>query len=163
MFLKNDSKFQVGLRTKKQLLTFAPGQIEHVLDSDIISINSKLVKVSEEEYNNYIGNSKTLEVPSNAQKHDVFTEPVNDIQKDNITSDGQDNDNITNSEQNLEQNEISSKDTPNQDQKEIQTNNDNSNLVHKLEKLKIQWQNTNNAKKKETIAKQIKELSKKIK
>ena len=56
MFLKNTSEFQCGLRTKRETLTIYPGKAVHVLDVDVITINSKLVKITEEEYNELMSN-----------------------------------------------------------------------------------------------------------
>ena len=78
MFLKNSSSFQVGLRTKKEIITLKPGDVCQVMDKDIISINSKLEKVSEEEFNKFIKATNKV-VDANVEASVDLTNIVPDV------------------------------------------------------------------------------------
>ena len=149
MFLKNDSNFQCGLRTKKEVLTIRPQEVVHVLDADIININSKLVKVTEAEYEAFLSK-------------DSNNEPQ-DTQKSQAPSDGEQS--VKEEEQGeVEQKEEGQEESEEQKQEEQNQVDPESleSLEAKLEALKIKWQEASRPNRKEAIHKQIKEVQEKI-
>ena len=67
MFFKNDSKYQIGLRTKKEVLTINPGDCVHIFDSDIINLSSNLTPITEAEFNKLTKKFETPEPKSSAE------------------------------------------------------------------------------------------------
>lgn len=156
MFLKNESNFQCGLRTKKEVFTIYPGKAIHVLDADIISINSKLKKITEEEYEAILGNKvkkETSEQKPEEPKKD--NEPVSDNLNENNQSLNDENDNES-SKNNEEEN------VPQEEVKNETTIEELPNLESRLEMLKKQWEQASRPKRKEILQKQIKEIQEKI-
>lgn len=176
MFLKNDSNFQCGLRTKKEVLTIRPQEVVHVLDADIININSKLVKVSERDYEEFIKANKTEQVALNLNEVSKNEEQVNNPVPDkcgNCYADGKNPDQekcercndpeaTKKDEQNTEA-EMTEDQTEDQAVVEGQENIETlESLEAKLEALKTKWQETTRPNRKEAIQKQIKEVQEKI-
>jgi hypothetical protein len=166
MFLKNDSNFQCGLRTKKEVLTIMPGQIVHVLDADIISLNSKLVKVTEEEYNNSIKQEQVkhdepiqvqVELQQNNQQVDEQKEQVEQQVEEQKQDEEQKEQVEEQAEEQVEEQKEDEEQTESQpEQLSVES------LEAKLEDLKIQWQQTSRPRRKEAIQKEIKRVQEKL-
>ena len=172
MFLKNDSNFQCGLRTKKEVLTIRPQEVVHVLDADIININSKLVKVTERDYEEFIKANKTEQVSEVSKTEEQANNPVPD-KCANCYEDGKnpdqekcercnDPEDIKKDEQDIEA-EMTEGQTEDQAVVEGQENIETlESLEAKLEALKTKWQEATRPNRKEAIQKQIKEVQEKI-
>lgn len=136
MFLKNDSNFQCGLRTKKEVLTIKPGEVVHVFDADIISLNSKLVQVTEEE-------AEAIIKPTSNQTPNKPVVKKQDSEEGEQAKEGEGQDNGQGENKKDEPETLES-------------------LENKLEELKTKWEQTSRPNKKEAIQKQIKEVQEKI-
>ena len=154
MFLKNDSNFQCGLRTKKEVLTIKPKEVVHVLDVDILTINSKLVKVSEKEYDEYLKSLKTEQ---------IVTQPIKEDSKESVKEEDQAqvNEIKADSETNKKDEQEENKEAGEQQEDQTQAETLEA-LEAKLEELKNKWQQTTRPNKKEAIHKEIKEVQDKI-
>lgn len=153
MFLKNDSNFQCGLRTKKEVLTIRPQEVVHVLDADIININSKLVKVSEAEYEAFLSKDSNNE-PQDTQKSQAPSDagqPVKEEQQGEVEQ----------KEEGQEEGQEESEEQKQEEQNQVDPESLES-LQAKLEALKIKWQEASRPNRKEAIHKQIKEVQEKI-
>lgn len=144
MFLKNNSDFKCGLRTKKEILTLAPNDIVFVLESDIISINSKLIKVTEKDYQEFLSAKDEVVVNNEPQ-------PV--VQKEENKPEDQNNGEVV---ENQSQEEKSEED------KEPVKEESLDSLEALLDDLKKQWEAASRPKRKEAIQKEIKEVQEKI-
>ena len=160
MFLKNDSNFQCGLRTKKEVLTIAPGEIVPVLDADVITINSKLVRVSEEEYNEFVRNKNNKQVTPPQQQVQQQEQPQQQEQvqeqeqQEQVQEDQQEQ--VQEEKQQEEQNEqVVENNNESETEQQVDTI---ESLEGKLEDLKTQWQQASRPRRKEAIQKEIKEI-----
>lgn len=184
MFLKNTSEFQCGLRTKRETLTIYPGKAVHVLDVDVITINSKLVKITEEEYNALINERSTSQQQPDAQQAEQLQENSTDAStsqsQDVITEEQTEEQAEQQAEEQIEQQTEQPAEEQTEEQIEqqaeeqaeestnVEQHQDNQTpdtlprLEAELERLKTLWEQANRPKRKETLQKQIKAIQEKI-
>ena len=164
MFLKNDSNFQCGLRTKKEVLTIMPGQIVHVLDADIIALNSKLVKVTEQEYNTSIKQEQVkhdepIQVQVELQQNNQQVYEQKEEVEEQVEEQKQDEE----QKEEVEEQKEDEQQKEDEEQTELQPEQLSVEALEaKLEDLKVQWQQTSRPRRKEAIQKEIKQVQEKL-
>lgn len=135
MFLKNNSEYQVTLSTRKGNVVINPGKTVHILERDIIKLNSLLTVVDENETN-----EEAVEVPEG-----------NDLKEDTNEPEADDESEITD-----ESKDTKKVDDEKSDKTELEV------LEEKLEKLKSAWENVKRPNKKAEIQEQIKQVQEEI-
>ena len=135
MFLKNNSEYQVTLLTRKGNVVINPGKTVHILERDIIKLNSLLTVVDENETND-----ETVVVPEGNDLKGDTNEPE---------ADGK-------SETDDESKDTKKVDDEKSDKTELEV------LEEKLEKLKSAWENVKRPNKKAEIQEQIKQVQEEI-
>ena len=135
MFLKNNSEYQVTLLTRKGNVVINPGKTVHILERDIIKLNSLLTVVDENETND-----ETVVVPEG-----------NDLKGDTNESEADGK-----SETDDESKDTKKVDDEKSDKTELEV------LEEKLEKLKSAWENVKRPNKKAEIQEQIKQVQEEI-
>ena len=156
MFLKNDSNFKCGLRTKKEVLTLNPGDVVFVLDSDIISINSKLSIVTEQEFNKLAKSTTSEELPDSVlnEKIDV-NEPLVNPEPEQITIVNPEPEQINQNSELVENSKVKIENV-NVPKSELEQ------LEETLESLKQKWEQAEKPGKKAQIQKKIKAVQEEI-
>ena len=135
MFLKNNSEYQVTLSTRKGNVVINPGKTVHILERDIIKLNSLLTVVDENETN-----EETVAAPEG-----------NDLKGDANEPEADDK-----SETDDESKDTKKVDDEKSDKTELEV------LEEKLEKLKSAWENVKRPNKKAEIQEQIKQVQEEI-
>lgn len=162
MYLKNDSSFQCGLRTKKEVLTLNPGDAIFVLDSELLTINSCLTRITEEEYFN-------IKRATKKQINEVVKQEVKPTEVSPVPT--QPDTQVKETELQPKQpeevvvkqvTEVKPATTPVVDGSKEDKTDSLTELETKLEELKQQWQTAKRASKKASIQKQIKDVQDKI-
>ena len=135
MFLKNNSEYQVTLLTRKGNVVINPGKTVHILERDIIKLNSLLTVVDENETN-----EETVVAPEGNDFKGDANEPKADDK----------------SETDDESKDTKKVDDEKSDKTELEV------LEEKLEKLKSAWENVKRPNKKAEIQEQIKQVQEEI-
>ena len=135
MFLKNNSEYQVTLSTRKGNVVINPGKTVHILERDIIKLNSLLTVVDENETN-----EETVVAPEGTDLKGDANEPKVDDK----------------SETDDESKDTKKVDDEKSDKTELEV------LEEKLEKLKSAWENVKRPNKKAEIQEQIKQVQEEI-
>ena len=163
MFLKNNSEYQVTLLTRKGNVVINPGKTVHILERDIIKLNSLLTVLDENETN-----EKTVVAPEgNDLKGDANEPKADDENETNektvVAPEGNDLKGDANEPKADDENETDdeSKDTKKVDD-EKSDKTELEVLEEKLEKLKSAWENVKRPNKKAEIQEQIKQVQEEI-
>lgn len=143
MFLKNDSKFQIGLRTRVNILTIRPNECVHILDKDIIDLNKNLRRISETEYNNWV--NKSTQLVNNSVEPEISVASQVNNPEENSNEHDNEKEEIT---------ENSNGESADLTELEI--------LEKELNQLKTAWEQAKRPNKKAALQNQIKEIQEKI-
>lgn len=161
MYLKNDSTYQVGLKTKKRILFINPGKYEFIPDNEIIDISNRLTEITEEEYNKAIGvkskaDKKAKTEVVEEEKELKFTEVLEPtVSEESIKEEPVKETKRTRKA--LENTEETSSKKSGKNKKESK-----EDIEKRINFLKQDFINASNSKAREVLAKQIKELQKKL-
>lgn len=172
MFLKNNSKFKIGFKTKKETLSILPNDCIKVFEKDIIKLSAKLIEITEEEYKEWLS-SKTEEIKS-----------TEEVDKDNKSAVNEDETQSTETEKaevkttETEETEVKTTEeekdiTTDETEKDVTTDETQSTeqvvedeeiatLRNKLEELKNAWEQSSRPNKKASIQKQIVEVKEQL-
>lgn len=162
MFLKNNSNFKIGFKTKKETLSILPNDCIKVFEKDIIKLSAKLIEITEEEYKEWL-NSKTEEIKS-----------TEEVDKDNKSAVNEDETQSTETEKAEVKTTEEEKDiTTDETEKDVATDETQSTeqvvedeeiatLRNKLEELKNAWEQSSRPNKKASIQKQIVEVKEQL-
>lgn len=142
MFLKNNSKFKIGFKTKKETLSILPNDCIKVFEKDIIKLSAKLIEITEEEYKEWL-NSKVEKTKSTDA---VDNKPV--VNEDETQSTG------------TEKSEVKTDET--QPTEQVVEDEEIATLHNKLEELKNAWEQSSRPNKKAAIQKQIVEVKEQL-
>lgn len=154
MYLKNNSDFQCGLRTKKEVITIKPGEAVHVFDSDIIMLNSKLVQITEKEFEALQKIEEKKEVKKEEKKEDKEDQPkVSNEGVDKGTSHAKDD---------IKENPELTNPEPEEKKDDTKENPELIALEAKLNDLMEQWKQAEKASKKATLQGKIKKVQEDI-
>ena len=160
MYLKNDSKFQVGLKTTKGTLTINPGDTVHVFDSDIAYLSDKLTQITETEYNQLTEKTK-----NNESKDDTQTKKEDVEKTDKKEQEEQPEDKTGETNNDVKGNEVTTPEDKKEEDKKEEDKKEKSELellTDQLEALKQKWIDTTAPVKKEKIQKKIKAIQEQI-
>lgn len=162
MFLKNNSKFKIGFKTKKETLSILPNDCIKVFEKDIIKLSAKLIEITEEEYKEWLS-SKTEEIKS-----------TEEVDKDNKSAVNEDETQSTETEETEVKTTEEERDiTTDETEKDVATDETQSTeqvvedeeiatLRNKLEELKNAWEQSSRPNKKASIQKQIVEVKEQL-
>ena len=142
MFLKNNSNFKIGFKTKKETLSILPNDCIKVFEKDIIKLSAKLIEITEEEYKEWL-NSKVEKTKSTDA---VDNQPV--VNEDETQSTG------------IEKTEVKTDET--QPTEQVVEDEEIAALHNKLEELKNAWEQSSRPNKKAAIQKQIVEVKEQL-
>lgn len=144
MYLKNTSDSLVIMKTKQGPQYINPGEVISILERDVIVIHSSLKLVSEEEYEQTVKETNKLKL----DKKETPKQKTND-------------------EVEVKENEPETKQVSEQtgstEKRQNKSKMSQEEIEGRLNELKKAWEQAETVKQKETYAKEIKELNKKLK
>lgn len=166
MFLKNNSNFKIGFKTKKETLSVLPNDCIKVFEKDIIKLSAKLIEITEEEYKEWL-NSKVEKTKSTDA---VDNQPVvnedetqsTGIEKTEVKTDETEKDVTTDETQSAETEKSEVKTDETQPTEQIVEDEEIATLHNKLEELKNAWEQSSRPNKKAAIQKQIVEVKEQL-
>lgn len=158
MFLKNNSKFKIGFKTKKETLSILPNDCIKVFEKDIIKLSAKLIEITEEEYKEWLS-SKTEEIKSTEE---VDKDNKSVVNEDETQSNETEKDVATDETQSNETEETEVKTDETQPTEQVVEDEEIATLHNKLEELKNAWEQSSRPNKKASIQKQIVEVKEQL-
>lgn len=168
MFLKNNSNFKIGFKTKKETLSILPNDCIKVFEKDIIKLSAKLIEITEEEYKEWLSSKTEKDVAT--EEVDEDNQPVvnedetqsAETEKTEVKTDETEKDVAIDEIQPTETEKSEVKTDETQPTEQVVEDEEIATLRNKLEELKNAWEQSSRPNKKASIQKQIVEVKEQL-
>ena len=161
MFLKNNSKFKIGFKTKKETLSIPSNGCIKVFEKDIIHLSPKLIEITEEEYKEWLNSKTEKDVATDAGDNQPVVNE-DETEKTEVKTDETEKDVVTDETQSAETEKSEAKTDETQPTEQVVEDEEIATLRNKLEELKNAWEQSSRPNKKASIQKQIVEVKEQL-
>ena len=166
MFLKNNSKFKIGFKTKKETLSIPSNGCIKVFEKDIIHLSPKLIEITEEEYKEWLSSKTEKDVATEEVDEDnksvVSEDETNETEKTEVKTNETESTEPEKTEVKTTEEEKGITTDEAQSTEQVVEDKEIATLRNKLEELKNAWEQSSRPNKKASIQKQIVEVKEQL-